>query len=54
MDESESRQSDKGEEKMSEAYRVPGADKILNTDLETSRVFWLLFGLFGTRHDECT
>lgn len=37
----------------SEAYRVPGADKILDTDLQTSRVLWFLFGLFGTRHDEC-
>lgn len=38
---------------MGEAYGVPGADKILNTDLQTSRVLWLLFDLLGTRHHEC-
>ena len=36
---------------MREAHRVSGANEIFNTYLQTSRVFWLLFRLLGTRHN---
>ena len=39
-------------DEVSEAYRISSAYEILNTDLQTSRVLWLLFGLLGTRHEK--
>lgn len=43
---------DKAQRKeMNGAYRVPGANKVLNTDLQTRRVFQLVFFL-GSRHVE--